>query len=1282
MEIGQALTYNNSIKILDLSGCNLSSFLLSYILKRLINNKTIQELNISNNYNINQEVIEDLIQFLDYSKQQKNCLKILNLAHCNIQIMQQAFVLAALQNAQYLTHLNMSFMKFEAFSLMCLANGLKNNKSLQEINISYNQIKESGLKVFIQAFGSFFWGVSNIKSINFAGNKMNNTKLIGQLLRIFNKCKSVNLSYNNLNRIDDFYNPQINKSLETLILQGNFIKMIPTINMFENLTQLDLSNNKIGFKGANTIAQYLKTNPKWISLNLDVNFIKSEGFNVIIHALRDNKTLQKLSIAYNNLDGESIICMIVNHDALSIQYLDITGNAIHYSIVFVLLKLMNNCKLRVIKFCNLVNDIKGEGQHESKFTINSEFLQELDFSGNQLISCAVVYSLQARFNKLEILNLKGCSPFHDQDLVNLGNFVKRNDYLRQLNLRELKIGKLSLKSIESFVSVLKQNFSLQNINLSKNKLAIDDEKLAQILINLGECSNLETLDLSQNGITQKHSKYLQQMLISSKNLKTLSLSNNFISLENLLCLKFEDQWQLYLKKKNEEKDISKNKKKLLKKQFYDNANELLKLKIRFLNLDNLCLKSDDLRVLGYSLNENEIIQEVNMQNNKHFNIVNSEFYKQQSEGFECIKYSFQFFRKQNFHSSISHNKQYLQQLIIKNCLFSQQSILNFYSALENLQKSNNLKVLDIDSLLTLQELLPELLAIIGKISTIQILKLKNLLITDKFCQNLMVFLQSSQNLKLLDISNNQFKQNQFEFIIQGIGNNQSVNNYIMQNIKIPQNCFQNLFICLQQNQRIKLLDFSNNFLDQEQLLCLAQMVKQSQKTKFLILQMQKMVNDSDFSNTLQKRSEINKDITEQQQEINIRFQNKTRFYIQLQAFQQFIQIIFQSHSLRHLDLSNCGLTSFHLKIIVDELTTKQTLIKSFNIPNNKIDKQCAIYIKQLLVQSKYIKELNIKNCEIKIDAYQEICQAQKDILNNLQFLFLNKNNISKIGNQQLKKVYENNHQIFIINEWNQVDNILANYIIQSYVNVFEKYSFLQNLVPRYLRKISIIKSYLDDDFCISFAKKLYNFKFLQEIDLSENPYISSIGKIFLFMHLFDIRCDNQTLKSLQIINTDNNSYEQINIVDEGIIQYFSRKSSDNFQIKSIFQNIFTKILSQNNIISSKYQMNCTFNKNAEKGTFSYVYIYFLIIHFVQNFQTHIPFYYIFISEHQSELQFDVVFYSVLVINFLLCIFELVFVCKKIQKLKEKLNKIKNQKKKFKKYKKRPRKEKQCFIILR
>jgi hypothetical protein len=109
-------------------------------------------------------------------------------------------------------------------------------------------------------------------------------------------------------------------------------------------------------------------------LCLDRNYIKSEGFNVIIYALRDNVTLQSLSMAYNNLDGESIICIIVNHDSLSIEHLDITGNTIHYSIIFIFLKLMNNCKLKSIRFCDLDNDTKGEGIHEAKFSLNCEYL--------------------------------------------------------------------------------------------------------------------------------------------------------------------------------------------------------------------------------------------------------------------------------------------------------------------------------------------------------------------------------------------------------------------------------------------------------------------------------------------------------------------------------------------------------------------------------------------------------------------------------------------------------------------------------------------------------------------------------------------------------------------------------------------------------------------------------------------------------------------------------------------------------------------------------------------
>lgn len=131
------------------------------------------------------------------------------------------------------------------------------------------------------------------------------------------------------------------------------------------------------------------SNLRWQELNLNENYIESEGFNDIIYALRENNSLKRLSIAYNFLDGESVICMIVNYDSIQLEELDISGNKIHYSIVFVFLKEMKHCKLRKLSFCDLDNHaVVGGGAaaspaaaavaaahiHDQKFVINCESL--------------------------------------------------------------------------------------------------------------------------------------------------------------------------------------------------------------------------------------------------------------------------------------------------------------------------------------------------------------------------------------------------------------------------------------------------------------------------------------------------------------------------------------------------------------------------------------------------------------------------------------------------------------------------------------------------------------------------------------------------------------------------------------------------------------------------------------------------------------------------------------------------------------------------------------------
>ena len=114
-------------------------------------------------------------------------------------------------------------------------------------------------------------------------------------------------------------------------------------------------------------------------------------------------------------------------------------------------------------------------------------------------------------------------------------------------------GMLLLSSIEELASVLRQNNKLQWLDFSSNKLSHNYTVLEILLPALGKCSNLETLDLSHNGISHKNRSSLQHLLIKSKSLKKLSLAQNLITLESILTLDLEDQWDLFFKSSNFQK---------------------------------------------------------------------------------------------------------------------------------------------------------------------------------------------------------------------------------------------------------------------------------------------------------------------------------------------------------------------------------------------------------------------------------------------------------------------------------------------------------------------------------------------------------------------------------------------------------------------------------------------------------------------------------------------------------------------------------------------------------
>ncbi|KRW99391.1 hypothetical protein PPERSA_02503 [Pseudocohnilembus persalinus] len=145
---------------------------------------------------------------------------------------------------------------------------------------------------------------------------------------------------------------------------------------------------------------------------------------------------------------------------------------------------------------------------------------------------------------------------------------------------------------------------------------------------------------------------------------------------------------------------------------------------------------------------------------------------------------------------------------------------------------------------------------------------------------------------------------------------------------------------------------------------------------------------------------------------------------------------------------------------------------------------------------------------------------------SIQFLDLRGNNLGKQSLQDFKFIYKHLKNIFIINDWNGIDNELAITIVNTYIDLYQNYQIQQNLVPYYLKVITINNSEVDDEFCKYFAKKLILLKNLTEIDFSKNNQISSIGLKYLYIYMFDLAAQDLMITKFKIHNNIINKQDE------------------------------------------------------------------------------------------------------------------------------------------------------------
>lgn len=58
-------------------------------------------------------------------------------------------------------------------------------------------------------------------------------------------------------------------------------------------------------------------------------------------------------------------------------------------------------------------------------------------------------------------------------------------------------------------------------------------------------------------------------------------------------------------------------------------------------------------------------------------------------------------------------------------------------------------------------------------------------------------------------------------------------------------------------------------------------------------------------------------------------------------------------------------------------------------------------------------------------------------------------------------------------------------------------------MPYFVKEIIISNAYLTDKFSELLSKYYPLLSFIEFIDISDNPYITMYGKVYLFIHIFD-----------------------------------------------------------------------------------------------------------------------------------------------------------------------------------
>ncbi|CAD8119315.1 unnamed protein product [Paramecium sonneborni] len=1138
IELANLVQKNTNIQVLQLAGCNLNSFSLSCIFKSMIDHTGLTHLNLSNNKGFTVTSVED---FCKYVLKGKNPLYEINLSFCNI----HSWLSPILQNLKHLKSLKrflISYVNFnysESESISALRSAIINytgNKCLDYLDISWNQIGNSGLEL-LKDVKYISVRQINIKSLNLEYNQLTQDCIESlEIILLKLNIEEIILSHNKLSEFSD--KEVLNKKIKRVDLRNNRFEEIPT-NFFLNVLSLNLSYNSIKTKGAYQISQVISSKKvMWMELNLNNNDIRTSGFISLIYALIENQKLLTLSVADNYICGEGILVYLFNHELLSLQYLDLSFNYLRYDLVYALISMMKECKLRTLVLSKLrqdENDIPS-GRKEL-IEIKCTNLRELDFSRNNCMIQSILNSLSKQFNRIEYLNLNNCQ-INQTDLINsLSTFLSHTSTLQTLLLARNDLGDMKVKNFTTLNEAFSKNQSIMYLDLSSNKLKT---KIIYLIPGLSKCRSLKQLNISNNLIyeTKKIISDFPKLLFSPY-LQYIDISKNQIKGQTLQAARLK-----YLKTCRNFPQI-----KMQKQQF----------------------TADDLHIITKIISESYSIKKLELQDNYSIEFMNNvmQYGNVKVESISINKILFRQDSFQNLLTTIQDNYRNIKFLEISNtCLFQDQlaDLLNSIKLIKNLI----VLILDYQTFKEKdQRVMDSLNDCLECFRNLKYFSVTKSALSWQFFVFVSKLLRRSTRLIELDLSGNTIKDDEFQLLCDGLLTNQSVSTLHLKNCKLNDDTILQLIPCLHQHSSIKNIDLSENEISFNifeqfehelggQKSSIQNLKLQNLQIPWEIVEIKNQQIINNFLKYLQHIDLSNNSENKIIENIDLFYnsEKKTNIICMLNHLIQLRML----ENIQSLTLNNCNIKDNQCEPLANLVEFNQYIKEISLIQNELTWKGFKLIFNPILQNKSVLIKLNLSNNKIDEQYFKDMTSENIIPLRHFRLLIIDGNQFKEYVSG-ISLLLEKNPRLYIYNNWENVTEAFAIQIVNQYV-LFANECNLTKEVPLYLKSLIITKTRLSDQFFIWFGSQYFRFPYLELIDFSDSTkYMSSLSKMHMYINII-----NENFVNYNIIKVCYNQDQacQPNQFDDGLFKYWLLRFKVYLQNRNL--NSLSKIGSMTNLI--------------------------------------------------------------------------------------------------------------------